>query len=133
MNTRNIFKRILIGLILLSMMIPAKNTSATMLTSYSKVSIAKKSEVLPKEIIKGNTKYYMNGQGVITLAKVYSGSKVIKILNFHSNSNLGNAQKNIKYIFYLKSDGSIGKAEKLDKKTQKVTNRYEYYPKAFYG
>ncbi|MEH6906010.1 C39 family peptidase, partial [Neobacillus drentensis] len=71
--------------------------------------------------------------GVITSEKVYSGRKVIKILNFHSNSKLDNVQKNIKYIFYLNSDGSIGRAEQLDKKTQKVTNRYEYYPKTFYG
>ncbi|WP_235846591.1 C39 family peptidase [Neobacillus drentensis] len=133
MNAGYIFKKIFIGLILFSMVIPAKNASATELTSYKKESIDIKSEVPPKEIVKGNTKYYINGQGVITLAKVFSGSKVSKILNFHPNSNLDNAQKSIKYIFYLNSDGSIGRAEQLDKKTQKVTNRYEYYPKTFYG
>ncbi|MEH6908496.1 hypothetical protein, partial [Neobacillus drentensis] len=72
MNTKNIYKRILIGLILFSMIIPANNTSATVSTSPKKVSIIK-SEVLPKEIVKGNTKYYINGQVVITSAKVYSG------------------------------------------------------------
>ncbi|MEH6955482.1 C39 family peptidase [Neobacillus drentensis] len=132
MNTKNIYKRILIGLILFSMIIPANNTSATVSTSPKKVSIIK-SEVLPKEIVKGNTKYYINGQGVITSAKVYSGSKVTKILNFYPNSNLENAQKSIKYIFNLNSDGSIRTAQQLDKKMQKVMNRYEFYPKTFYG
>ncbi|GHH97436.1 C39 family peptidase [Neobacillus kokaensis] len=77
--------------------------------------------------------YHLNSNGEISSAKVYSGSKLIEIRQYYSGAKLQDSKKNIKYIFQLNSGGYVTKAKRLDGKTQKVTNYYEYYPKAVYG
>ncbi|WP_169802737.1 serine hydrolase [Neobacillus soli] len=89
--------------------------------------------ITQKVIIKGDTKIYLNSWGEIAYAKVYSGSKLIKIQEFYPNSTIENASQHINYIYDINNDGFIAKAAKLDKETQKATNRYEYYSKTVYG
>ncbi|MFD1037203.1 S8 family peptidase [Virgibacillus byunsanensis] len=78
-------------------------------------------------------KYYHNSKGELAYAEEYEAGKLIKIQEFYPNSNVGNANENIKYIFYLNSNGHIINAEKLNDKAQEVISYYEYHPKTVYG
>ncbi|MBP1950548.1 S8 family peptidase [Virgibacillus litoralis] len=80
-----------------------------------------------------NKKYHRNSNGNLTYAEEYADGKLVKIQEFYPNSNIENANENIKYEFNLNNNEYIINAEKLDDKTQEVTNHYEYYPNTEYG
>ncbi|WP_082193077.1 serine hydrolase [Bacillus rubiinfantis] len=66
-------------------------------------------------------------KGNVTVSKVYTGSKLIRINQSYP------ASKSIQYRFYLNSNKTINYAVKLEKKTQRITRYFQYYPKTYYG
>jgi len=110
--------------------------------SENKTEIMKTSEALPKsqitevdqkQISEGNMKYYLDQNGNLIYSEQYSGNKVIRIQEYYQNSNMGNKDNTIKYIFNLNQDGYVTTASKLSEGKQKVISQYEYYAGAVYG
>jgi uncharacterized protein YvpB len=95
---------------------------------------AEKEESSAKDIVRnGDTVYYLDNQGYIKYAEVYSNGKLVKIQEFYPASTPESAASNIQFTYELNSVKYIISGTKHDQGTQAVTNRYEYYPSAVYG
>lgn len=84
-------------------------------------------------IIEGNTKYFLNSNGYLTHAEVYSNNKLVTIKEFYPNTSHENANEHVKFIFSLNQDGYIINAQKLKEDSQQPEIHYEYYPQTRYG
>lgn len=66
-------------------------------------------------------------QGKVTYSNVYSGSKLVQINQSYPGSN------STQYRFYLNKDQTINYAVELEKKTQRISRYFQYYPKTSFG
>lgn len=63
----------------------------------------------------------------VIYSKVYSGGKLVKINQSYPGSDL------IQYSYYLNIDQTLRYAKQFEKKTQKVSRYFQYYPKTSFG